>query len=547
MTVYADYSDETQSKTIELGESITFNADYFSMNPPMTISAQIYKGGSLVYTFLNTGSSAKTYYNTYSYTPTSSGSFEIRVIGTDKINTDSEFLTLTVNSVVPPVNHAPVITSVPISQVNEGTSYSYHVIATDADGDTLVYSLTEHPPWLSINSATGVISGTAPFVSADTNFDVEVEVSDGTATDTQFYTLKVKNICETDTIPPVITVLGSNPVTVTQGSLYVDVGATAFDNVDGDITSHIVTVNPVNTNVIGTYTVTYNVEDAAGNHAVQKTRTVHVVTCPPPVNHAPIITSSPVTQVNEGATYSYDVQATDSDGDTLTYSLTEHPPWLSINSATGVISGTAPLVSSDTNFDVEVEVSDGHGGIDTQSYTLKVKNICDGDTTPPVITVIYPENKEYDTHTISLRAFTDEPAEMTFRLDEGAIIEMNNPSDDLFTYTLHDVSDGNHIITFYAEDLAGNTAVEYAHFSIETEEEEHEHEDGANGIRTISDIYYENKYFDQFGLNKTGTTTTVTPSKTYGIATWVLFYILIGLICLGIIFLVFLLVRNLRR
>jgi len=41
-------------------------------------------------------------------------------------------------------------------------------------------------------------------------------------------------------------------------SVYVDAGATASDNYDGDITASIVTVNPVNTAVKGTYTVTYN-------------------------------------------------------------------------------------------------------------------------------------------------------------------------------------------------------------------------------------------------------------------------------------------------
>ncbi|MCB9807151.1 DUF5011 domain-containing protein [Candidatus Peribacteria bacterium] len=47
------------------------------------------------------------------------------------------------------------------------------------------------------------------------------------------------------------------------GSVYSDAGATASDNVDGDITANIITVNPVNTNVLGSYTVTYNVSDAA--------------------------------------------------------------------------------------------------------------------------------------------------------------------------------------------------------------------------------------------------------------------------------------------
>ena len=79
-----------------------------------------------------------------------------------------------------------------------------------------------------------------------------------------------------DTTPPVITLLGSPTVNLTAGNSYTDAGATALDNVDGDITSKIVVVNPVNTSTAGTYTITYNVSDAAGNAAAQVTRTVIV-------------------------------------------------------------------------------------------------------------------------------------------------------------------------------------------------------------------------------------------------------------------------------
>ena len=86
-----------------------------------------------------------------------------------------------------------------------------------------------------------------------------------------------------DTTPPVITRLGSSPVTKEFGSTYTDAGATALDDVDGNITSSIVVVNPVNTSLLGAYTVTYNVSDAAGNPATQVTRTVNVVDTTVPV------------------------------------------------------------------------------------------------------------------------------------------------------------------------------------------------------------------------------------------------------------------------
>ena len=79
-----------------------------------------------------------------------------------------------------------------------------------------------------------------------------------------------------DTTPPVITLVGDNSMTLNFGDTFTDKGATALDNIDGNITSRIVPINSVNTNVAGTYTVTYNVTDLAGNHAQEVTRTVVV-------------------------------------------------------------------------------------------------------------------------------------------------------------------------------------------------------------------------------------------------------------------------------
>lgn len=79
-----------------------------------------------------------------------------------------------------------------------------------------------------------------------------------------------------DTTAPVITITGDNPKTILLGSAYTDAGATASDNVDGNITANIITVNNVNPATVGTYTVTYNVSDAAHNAATEVIRTVHV-------------------------------------------------------------------------------------------------------------------------------------------------------------------------------------------------------------------------------------------------------------------------------
>ncbi|MGE5455485.1 MAG: immunoglobulin-like domain-containing protein [Ignavibacteriales bacterium] len=84
------------------------------------------------------------------------------------------------------------------------------------------------------------------------------------------------NVFNLDNVIPVITV---NPTTVSisLGSTYTDTGVTASDNIDGNITSSIVTTGSVNTAVAGTYTLTYNVSDSSGNAAATKTRTVTVI------------------------------------------------------------------------------------------------------------------------------------------------------------------------------------------------------------------------------------------------------------------------------
>ena len=176
--------------------------------------------------------------------------------------------TPTVNNPTPlPDTTPPVITllgSNPVT-VQVGSTYTdAGATATDNVDGILTPSITES------NSVNTTVAGT---------YTVTYNVSDkaGNAATQVTRTVNVVNNTPLDTTPPVITLLGSNPVTVQVGSTYTDAGATATDNVDGVLTSKIVTVNPVNTGVVGTYTVTYNVKDASGNASTQVTRIVNVV------------------------------------------------------------------------------------------------------------------------------------------------------------------------------------------------------------------------------------------------------------------------------
>ena len=74
---------------------------------------------------------------------------------------------------------------------------------------------------------------------------------------------------------PEIELLGEARVNIPAGQEYVDPGATAVDDIDGDITDKIQVSGSVNSTVVGTQTITYSVSDRAGNVA-SATRTVVV-------------------------------------------------------------------------------------------------------------------------------------------------------------------------------------------------------------------------------------------------------------------------------
>ncbi len=130
-----------------------------------------------------------------------------------------------------------------------------------------------------------------------------------------------------DATAPVITLIGANPMTVEVDGSYLEPGATATDNLDGDVTSSIIIdSSAVNTAVPGNYPVTYNVSDIAGNTA-QATRTVHV-------DGPPSASSGSVT-TNEDTSKPFTLVGSDTDGDPVTFIIVNNPMH-------GGLSGTPP-------------------------------------------------------------------------------------------------------------------------------------------------------------------------------------------------------------
>ena len=120
-----------------------------------------------------------------------------------------------------------------------------------------------------------VISGDTVDTNTAGTYIITYNASDGAgnAADEVIRTV----IVAPDNEAPVITLIGSATINVTTGGVFTDPGATASDNIDGDISNSIVVAgDSVDVNTEGTYVITYNVSDAAGNAAIQVERTVVV-------------------------------------------------------------------------------------------------------------------------------------------------------------------------------------------------------------------------------------------------------------------------------
>lgn len=142
-------------------------------------------------------------------------------------------------------------------------SYSVTVSASDPEADALTWTLIEAPENTILKNATG--SCTVTWEVPDTvtpgiyRFGMSVEDQQGGA--------RILRWSVTIDTPeaPVITLLGSNPDSVTLGSTeYVEPGYTATDAVDGDLTADVQVSGTINLQSVGEYTLTYTVKNSAG-------------------------------------------------------------------------------------------------------------------------------------------------------------------------------------------------------------------------------------------------------------------------------------------
>jgi uncharacterized protein len=134
------------------------------------------------------------------------------------------------------------------------------------------------------------VSGTVNTAVVGT-YTVTYSASNGFLSATQARTVSV-----VDTTRPELTLLGHATMTIELGATWTDPGATASDIAAGNLTSAIVVTGAVNTSVVGTYTLTYEVSD--GYNSATATRTVQVVDTTAPTLSAVSATPSVIAVPN---------------------------------------------------------------------------------------------------------------------------------------------------------------------------------------------------------------------------------------------------------
>jgi hypothetical protein len=175
------------------------------------------------------------------------------------------------------------------AQLGAAASSAVKVADTDLDGDNDILAVNENGGAPSYRNVSGVggafalhseqiaapraVAAAVGKFSVDDRVDAALVGPDGVAV---FYNDGSGNLGLGDVGGPTIQLRGQATVTLTVGDAYTDAGATATDSVDGDVTSRVVVANPVDPNVIGTYTVTYDATDLSGNAAARVTRSVQV-------------------------------------------------------------------------------------------------------------------------------------------------------------------------------------------------------------------------------------------------------------------------------
>jgi plastocyanin len=324
--------------------------------------------------------------------------------------------------------------SVSSSNLPEGVSVSLDNNQITISGTPLSNSVGtfDYDIILNVASPTSIISGT---ITVENNTTTETNPNQGGGGNNSGTVSDTNNTGTTtsaDTTPPVISITGQARIFLNYGDTYTDQGATATDDVSGDLTSSIVTTNPVDTLNSGTYTVTYTVTDAASNTtSIGRIVTVNEI-APSPDLTPPVIliTGSASITLTEGDTYA-DAGATATDdvsGDLTSSIVTTNP----VDTST---PGT---------YTVTYTVTDAASNTTSIGRIVNVNAAPSADTTPPVISITGSASitiTERDTYTDQGATATDDVSgDLTSSIVTTNPVDTSTPGTYTVTYTVTDAA-----------------------------------------------------------------------------------------------------------
>jgi hypothetical protein len=265
----------------------------------------------------------------------------------------------------------PKISGTPPTTVKVGVWYNFIATISDADGDALRCSIVNKPAWLVFNATKCQLSNIPTSANVGTYSNIKISVSDGKGgvASLPAFSITVTGTSSTNK-PPVIS--GTPPTTAKPGVWYNFIATISDPNGDALLCSiknqpswlvfnrtKCQLSNIPTTANIGTYSnIIISVSDGKGGVASLPAFSI-TVSSSSTTNKPPVISGTPSTSVQAGSAYAFTPTASDPEGKTLTFSITNKPVWATFSTTTGKLSGTPSSAQTGTYSNIGIKVSDG--------------------------------------------------------------------------------------------------------------------------------------------------------------------------------------------
>ena len=351
-----------------------------------------------------------------------------------------------------PTNTAPVISGTPTT-AQANYPYSFIPTASDADGDTLRFSVSNLPSWAAFNTITGEIYGTPHDQSVGTYNDIVITVNDGKDTASLTVSITVDAAPITNN-PPIISGTPSNA----QANATYSFIPTASD-ADGDSLRFSVSnlpswaaFNTITGEVYGTpheqNVGTYNnivitVNDGKDTASMTVSITVDAA---PITNNPPEISGTPNNAVVNTA-YEFIPTTKDSDGDSLNFSVKNLPNWLSFDNKTGRLFGTPTKDNVATYSNIAISVSDGKA-----EATLTIEITVEAINNLPVLLTTTAKTRAAEPFSLALNVKDDDNDTITITPVNLPTWLSFNQNTKTLTGSANDDSVGSQQLTFSLSD-----------------------------------------------------------------------------------------------